>query len=102
MPNEKLRAVNVDIMYRLNTKCVPKMAYAIEFSTSVLYVSIEHLYKAPAATSVKKFPSKLYVLYLPFVTTSLIKSTCLSLSLRADYIILIIFISLNYFIHSKH
>lgn len=76
------------------------IAYAIEFSTSVLYVSIEHLYKAPAATSVKKFPSELYMLYLPFVTTSLIKSTCLSLSLRADYIILIIFISLNYFIHS--
>lgn len=74
--NEKLRAVNIITMYRLNTKCVPRIAYAIEFSTSVLYVSIAHLYRAPAATSVKNLSNRLYVLYLPFVKISLSKSTC--------------------------
>ena len=94
VPSEKLKAVNAITMYRLNAKCVPRIAYAIEFSTSVLYLSIAHLYRAPAATSVKDFPNRLYVLYLPFVKISLSKSTYLSLSLRTDSIILIIFISL--------
>lgn len=100
--NEKLRAVNIITMYRLNAKCVPRIAYAIEFSTSVLYVSIAHLYRAPAATSVKNFPNKLYVLYLPFVKISLSKSTCSSLNLRAISTILAILILLNYFIHYKY